>query len=230
MNYLDMLFAHNEESTILEEFLCHPLNKEVIEMYDSVILDTAGKELIEMVLSTPTDEALSLLIDKGMTDVKITSANIPQFSNYYDIDKIVPIVKTNPGKRFSAYGYYFNKEASEGAKNKYGENHYKCAALLGLLSIEKPFCVTFLGDAYMGYQLDSTRMTIMAKLCLRIPLIQKLLLGATQGKINAHHLMKEYLSESTVNRRASNVKKMLTEICGQLSEGTLLYSNITWEK
>ena len=141
----------------------------------------------------------------------ITAKNIPQFSNINIINNVLNIINDSSEEVTRQYiGYILNKNASPLAQTKYGENHLKLAIQLGLAS-EKPCSVSAIGYEYMKLS-DTDKVNIQAKLSLRIPIIQHILLNACDGVTNGMLLLSTVLSEKTAVRRRSNVKKLIAEI------------------
>ena len=121
------------------------------------------------------------------------------------------------------------KGAKLGAQTKYGENHYKLAVQLGFVTSEKPFIATDLGYAYYLNADEEQRSEIKKRLALRIPIIQRALLTADVKQVNMSDLMCEYLSESTMLRRRSNVRELLNDIMDiSKPEMQRRLNNIVW--
>lgn len=159
----------------------------------------------------------------------IKSKNISQFSDIKEIDYVVQIVSDSEEEiNYQYVGYMLNKNASEGAQIKYGENHLKMAIQMGLVT-EKPYKVSELGKEYLALP-EEERNKIKPKLYMRVPLIQKLLLESKEEKIDAMEEMRTYLSEKTAIRRRSNIKTLLSEISKIASVETQkqIMDNISW--
>lgn len=159
----------------------------------------------------------------------IQSKNISQFSDINAVDYVVQIVSDSEDEiNYQYIGYMLNKNASDGAQTKYGENHLKMAIQMGLVS-EKPYKVSELGKEYLALS-EEERNKIKPKLYMRVPLIQKLLLESKNEKIDAMDEMRIYLSEKTAIRRRSNIKTLLNEISKIASVETQkqIMDNISW--
>jgi len=93
------------------------------------------------------------------------------------------------------------------ANRKYGENHGKMAARIGLVQIvEKHFLLSCLGKIFMERSVEN-RQRLIVRLLLRTPLIGHLL-RINRGDIDMRQVMCE-LSDSTYMRRRSSVRNML---------------------
>ena len=103
---------------------------------------------IEMLRRVKSYEVLMFLAKQEKLP-EIKSINIPQFSNIDDLNGVLDIVYSTDNITFEDIGYYFYPESKLHAQWKYGENHYKMAALLGLTSWDKPYRVTDFGVEYM---------------------------------------------------------------------------------
>lgn len=149
---------------------------------------------------------------------RVATSNIPEFSRLLDIDNVLSaIIGTDadfPG--YLELGQTFSKAEKGPALRKYGENHYKLAALLGLVTRTFPMKVTELGRQY--YKLgEDDRKILRAKLVLRIPIVQQLLLLARDEYVNVDSVFAKYLAPSTVNRRTSSTRNLITELVGEKS-------------
>lgn len=164
----------------------------------------------------------------------IESSNIPQFSDFDDVFKVLRILSDSPEQNISynILGYYLcPKGAKMGAKNKYGENHYKLAVQLGLATNNKPYKLSIIGNK-INKMSDDERMPIVSRLILRIPIIQNLLNKAIRNKVYVLDVLEEYLSKSTALRRRSNVKTLF-DIIYKYNESPDIENailNLIWSK
>jgi hypothetical protein len=109
-------------------------------------------------------------------------------------------------------GYMLRTECrKEVADKKYGENHIKTAAQMGLCSFQKCRANTnALGDCFIALPSDEERKAILPKLCLYIPYIQNYFMaGATD---EARENILSILSTTTQNRRRTNVNTIIETI------------------
>lgn len=167
-------------------------------------------------------------IDKNQNLInEINAKNIPQFSDINYLDTIISIVKTNPDGDYELFGYYYNKNANRVAHTKYGENHYKMASFLGLVTRKSPFRVTYFGESYMRLS-HKEKLLIRPKIFLKIPIIQRTIISSLYGNAYPTELMRNCLSESTVIRRRSNVKTIVKEIC-QYTDSINFEDKIIWD-
>ncbi len=94
------------------------------------------------------------------------------------------------------------------AYRKYGENHGKMAACLGLVQVvERSYLLSALGCVFPTFSI-AERERLIVRLLLRTPLISCLLRSKDQ-KINLRNVLC-VLSDSTYLRRSSNIRSMLT--------------------
>ena len=162
----------------------------------------------------------------------ISAANIPQFSNLKVISSVLSII-TNAGSDvidFKYIGDKLNISHSQNAKVKYGENHLKLAIQMGLV-IKNPYRVTNLGKIYLMMK-ESEQEEMNRKLFMKIPIIQQILIDATDKKTNAMKIMKSYLAPKTAIRRRGNVRKLVSEVVKDFSEtrGVEILNNLTWDE
>ena len=150
---------------------------------------------------------------------RVATSNIPEFSKAQEIDKVLSsLIETGAEFRgFLELGRLLCRAEKEPAQRKYGENHYKLAALLGLVTRTFPMKVTELGRQY--YELDEDgRKDLFAKLILRIPIIQQLLIMAKDEYVDVDSFFARYLAPSTVNRRTSSTRNLIDELARYKSE------------
>lgn len=147
------------------------------------------------------------------TDIAIVTEDIFQFSSTHDVtdrlckrlinagDPVVDapalgkiLLGTRPRRNVVAY-------------RKYGENHGKMAARLGLVqTIEKHYMLSCLGQIFVSLNAEDRRRLIV-RLLLRTPLVAHLL-HLSDGDIDMRKVMSE-LSDTTYLRRRSSVRNML---------------------
>ena len=95
------------------------------------------------------------------------------------------------------------------AYRKYGENHAKTAANLGLLQVnEHTYYLSCIG--YIFNELDyNIKTELLFRLILRNKLIKRLLFKVNRDGQALYKKEVSFLKESTINRRKSNVKRIL---------------------
>ena len=178
-----------------------------------------------------TFEDLFDIIKANETEIQaLNSLNIPQFSSLLVLDKVLEVVNGSDHLNYELIGYYLNKDTTVVAQRKYGENHYKLTALMGLTSLDEQFNITPLGIEYMNLSADE-KIIIRDKLFLRIPTIQRFLVDATKSSINGYELLSPILKESTITRRRSNINKIIKCVIEHFSreERLSIENNIIWK-
>lgn len=194
----------------------------------------AGKEILRLISRTDTIRIIDIL-DRRSGEIRpIETSGIPQFSEFTDADRVLRILLANEGCDFEYIGYMFNKNAQESAQYKYGENHYKLCYQLGLVEwagkakITKATKTSQLGTAYLEYNEDA-RESLQAKLCFRLPIIQRQLTEAKHGTIDGMQMLLDAgLSRSTAVRRRSSMRQMLRAVSATLPENMDYTKNIDW--
>ena len=176
--------------------------------------------LVNALLSTPISR-IRLLLTSEPLENKVSAANIPQFSNFATAVIYLPelLLTTRTYLTYREMGYMlFSETKSDGAAEKYGQNHGSLAVQLGLASItkcehKKVFCQTPL--TYQYCQLEyAKKMELLQRLCFRIPIIQ---IAATSEKPNiaVDECLKNNLAKTTCIRRRSNVLEVLAFALGE---------------
>lgn len=154
---------------------------------------------------------------KSPEDIEYTSASIPQFSSIDDcfncIDRLVR--SGLDGVSFAKMGFFLrSSQRKKGADCKYGENHIKCAELMGLCRIEKGVWKNPFSYAYEQLD-DNLKVLLRPKLCLGITIVREYFI---RGK-NESYLSDAFscLSESTRKRRIPNVRTLINTVKSDLS-------------
>ena len=227
-NYVDMLLSGNPDTDeIIRQFYLFPLSDDELRALPDEEKRTYSERMVQILCDTSADHILEIIESHPDDWRPVISIEIPQYSSTDDIDNILGVVESNPGGDHTLFGYFFNKSGKKDAQRKYGENHYRTAALLGLTTFDKPFAVTPLGREYMKLP-DKTRHAVRSKLILKIPFLQQILISAKNGKTEFMPIIGQYLSDVTCVRRRSSTKNLFTEACKELSYGGTLLKNMDW--
>ena len=169
--------------------------------------------IAELLLKEQIDSIFSTVESHADELPRVATSNIPEFSRLLEIDNVLSaLIETGTG--FPGYlelGQTFAKADKGPALRKYGENHYKLAALLGLVTRTFPMRVTELGRQYHELDKDS-KDKLLARLVLRIPIIQQLLIMAKDEYVNVDSVFAKYLALSTVNRRTSSTRNLINKL------------------
>ncbi len=216
---LDKLMIDEDTEGFIREYILGDLTLECLEdgaHQCSVDIHNAMDFATESLLSITTDQIIEMLIDDDAYQY-IGPANIPQFSNVEDACKEVPelLHKYPNGMTWIEIGTFLDNGGlkNDTARNKYGENHLKFAALLDLAVMKKAARTkwmgypSLLGEHYI--QLDEqTQKQVLSRLLFKIPVIRAIMTDACKKDITIEDYL-YVLSESTVKRRLSNVRKAL---------------------
>ena len=184
---------------------------------------------IEMLRRVKSYEVLMFLAKQEKLP-EIKSINIPQFSNIDDLNGVLDIVYSTDNITFEDIGYYFYPESKLHAQWKYGENHYKMAALLGLTSWDKPYRVTDFGVEYMKIP-KRERDVIRNKLIWRVPIVQQIMVKSLYDELKPIDVLAKYLALITARRRHSNVHVMVDLLVDSLETDVKveITDNIKWK-
>lgn len=203
------------------------MNKLFVETINPSKGDTT--RYFDMLKRVSSYEILSFLNSKNRLP-EVKSINIPQFSNIDDLNGVLDIVYSTDNITFEDIGYYFYPDSKIHAQWKYGENHYKTAALLGLTSWDKPYHVTDFGIEYMKIP-KSERNEIRNKLILRIPVVQQILIESIDHELKPIDILAQYLALSTAKRRHSNIHVMVDLVVNsfEVNQRVAIGKNIKWK-
>lgn len=207
--------------SIVLQFLTGKLDLDFL----SANYETAEKEkcivaLIDVLINTPISKIKSLLLSEEIT-TEVSATNIPQFSNFASAVIYLPelLLASHVPLTYRELGYsLFYETKSDGAAEKYGQNHGNLAMQLGLASIvkkgnRKGFCATPLTVQYCQLE-QSKKMELLQRLCFRIPIIQIAARSETPVYTIDEFLQKT-LAKSTYMRRKANVLEVLAFSFGE---------------
>jgi hypothetical protein len=169
--------------------------------------------LLEVLKKHKCSEILKIIED-DFEPTKVAKKDISQFSDFKDAYYTVPFMLQNCGLKdvdYSKMGYILREEKRKDiADKKYGENHMKTAAQLGLCKFEK--CrgnMNALGSCFVKLS-EADRRNILPKLCLHIPFIQNYFMAGATDEVRDEIL--SILSHTTQVRRRSNVNTIIQTI------------------
>lgn len=231
MNYIDKLLEDSVyPNEIIKLFYLSPIPNKVLESYGEENLEIAIDKLINVLKEVSIETIIDIIEANREQIAEITAANIPQFSSISSIDGVLDYVNSADAVTFELIGYYINKEAKKGAQTKYGENHYKTAASIGLTTLEKPFRITMLGKKYMNLPAEE-KIALRNKLFLLVPIVQTIIIEAKYKMVQPMNILKLYLSESTSVRRRSNVRAMVEYVYKDAETAFIIeiQNNLDWK-
>ena len=191
------------------------------------------KKIVYKIIEMPVDELLAY-VDASVLRGSFDSSEIPQFGKMETLYMIPEVysIRGASGMDYPQLGFGLKKDptAKLEANTKYGENHGKVAAQLGILILEKqklyPSCLTDVISS-LG---EKEREILYAKLCFRIPIVREFLKRAKDGNINGYEPLCK-LSDSTRERRGSSIRTILRQIALLDSEEiNRRLSNVQWIK
>lgn len=228
-NYIDKILEKSiYKQEVIRLFYLNSVSVDDCKKYDEDSLKRVAQYMLRIIGETPVKEIMDSIESDASNIQEITTQNIPQYSRLDAVEKVLQIVESNPGCNYELIGYFLNKNTSKVAQRKYGENHYKTAALLNLTTWKQPYSVTFLGKEYMQLEADIQK-EIKVKLFLLIPIIERTIIRSKYESVNMMDVLRKYLSESTARRRGPNVRKMMDYICRSEAGLEILESNLNWE-
>ena len=180
----------------------------------SLLEDEKKSALLLEVLKRHKCSEILKIIEDGFEPAEVDKKDISQFSDFKDAYYTVPYMLQNCGINdvdYSKMGYMLRDEKRKDvADKKYGENHMKTAAQLGLCRFEK--CrgnANSLGSCFVKLS-ESDRRNILPKLCLYIPFIQNYFMTGATDEVRDEIL--SILSHTTQVRRRSNVNTIIQTI------------------
>jgi len=192
---------------------------------------------INLIIETEPLAIMEIVAQQDYRVMDVGSRDIPQFSDVQDACRTVEIMAASEqyDVTFPELGMYLDPTGSRSpaAQQKYGENHFKLAQQLGLLSISK--CgykfANILGRGFIKIESQKEKDAVIGKLAMRIPFIQYVILKSkdTNG-VRVIDELNERLANSTALRRRSNIETLSRYIRG-LNDSELndLLNRVDWE-
>lgn len=174
-------------------------------------IKTEALQYIDKIVKIPLDLFVEYI--KGIKRQPIYASDVFQFSDFDDatINLCARIKCDNKGLHYLETGkILFNDNVSrtDSAYRKYGENHIKMAASLGLaFKVDDIYYLSPIGCTFDELPKD-VRNKLLVRLILRNKLISQLLLEASKKSFDMEAYLYE-LSESTYKRRRTNIKYVM---------------------
>lgn len=209
--FWDNLFDSSvHEDVLLKAFYTHS--------DDSLLTDMDKCKMLVNVLMKHSCADIIELIKEDDELFEIDKKDIPQFSDFKDAYFSVPFNLANCGMKDVGYlqmGYMLrNEKRKEVADKKYGENHIKTAAAMGLCSFYKCRANTnALGNIFIKLT-DEERTQLLPKLCLYMPFAHNYFKNGATDEVR--ETMLSILSVTTQNRRRPNVNTIIETIKQEL--------------
>lgn len=191
-----------------------------------------AETVFNTLLSMKISEILSI-VDSAKPDY-LNTAMIPQFGSIENLIR-VPFILASTGcsqLNYAELGLRLKNDinANLTANIKFGENHGKGAALLGLINCEgRRFLQSSLSLGFCQIGERTVQREVVLRLFFRIPLVQAILSAAKKGTINGYELMSE-LTQSTKKRRGQCLRAIFSDL-NSIADAELSkrIQNITWE-
>ena len=185
------------------------INKQILDDKNYIVPHQQLINYIQQLIKIPYIEFINYL-KKSKVNKVIKVSEITQISSFSscEIDLCKALLRTNnPGCQYIDIGRFFPNaviSGTEGAYRKYGENHIKAAAQLGLtFEYYDYWYLSCLGYVYSNLTKEE-RKHLLARTITRNNLYQQMLLDVIEHDIRLDSYMK-ILSNKTVKRRINNV-------------------------
>lgn len=212
--------CHTLNNEFWNNVIDNPINERVLlkayysHVIDFILDDVDKCTILVNVLSKYKCSELLRIIEDGFVPNVVEKKDISQFSDFKDAYYVVPFKLRNCGMKdvdFNNMGILLrSNKRKEVADKKYGENHMKTAAQLGLCRFEKCRANTnAMGNLFSSLK-ESERNRLLPKLCLYIPYIQNYFMAGATDEVRDEMLM--ILSESTQIRRRPNVNTIIQTV------------------
>lgn len=188
--------------------------------------------ILDELLNLTIGECLSIIDSNDYGDVADVKC-IPQFGKLETLLR-VPFYFVEKGQTCVDYpqlGFYLKPDvnASLAANTKFGENHGKMAALLGITDVvNKRIVPSAFTNAFCSCDINKQN-EILLKLLFRIPVVQIILKAASANAFNGYLPMRD-LMNSTRYRRSQSLRSIFKFFLLQGdNELNRRINNIIWE-
>lgn len=192
----------------------------------------ATEKVFDELLNIPIEEILQIIDHNkygSVADVKY----IPQFGKSETLIR-VPQYFGQTGCSLADYaqmGFFLKQDtnAKLDANIKFGENHGKGAALLGIVNcVDKRIVPSSLSNEFCLLD-SSTQRAVITRLFFRIPIVQIILKAAKDTQCNGFSSMSQ-LKESTRHRRSQCLRAIFKQLDAIPSDSlNKRLENIIWE-
>ncbi|MCQ2260844.1 MAG: hypothetical protein MJZ77_05605 [Bacteroidales bacterium] len=212
MNIETVLHFSNKE--LLQAFYTHKIDEFVacpIKTNISIDYIEICNRICRLIREYTITEIISL-IKEVHTDFSIEAKDVPQFSSLNDCYIRVPFLLRNCGMEYVSFeqmGYMLRTgKRNAVADKKYGENHAKTAAMLGLCKFVrgKGFALSVLGYCYTALA-DHEKHKCLGPLTAYIPFIQNCVVAPNPDEAVLEGI--SFLSQTTQARRLPNINTLM---------------------
>ena len=186
--------------------------------------------IVKFLMSISLDELITNICKCSISD--FTAENVIQFSNFEHAYINLPCLLLNEHRAldFNEIGSKIMHSKSEIACKKYGENHAKLASEMSFVTLERKgkvlVSLTNFGIIISSLINEDKYKLSLIMLC-RNALIRNMIILASNDFVTYEEITKNVLSESTMLRRKSNVKKVVELILNN-SSYSKIKNNIVW--
>lgn len=209
----DILSDQSKQEKVIREYYRHEFSPSCTFAPLQV-----AKILLSIIGQYKVSDIISLLRD-SFFPFHIAAKDIPQFSNFNDCYHNVVSCLVESGYEsvnFGRMGFLLREaQRNDVADKKYGENHAKTAALMGLCNVNKRTGITLsaIGMAFYSLSYDQQQ-AIKPQMCLYIPMMQNRFVPTSVDDSISH--MMSILAASTQKRRYPNVRDIEAVISNAL--------------
>ena len=236
MNYIDAVIQDKDREIILEEFHLEPLKKQTVDRYTVERLSYVARKLFTLLEETPTEAIIDIIEANKEKIPPLSTRDIPMFSDLKAVDIVPGIAESNPGASFPVIGSIMLPNNRAVNQRKWGETHYRLAAMMRLVENGTKAEVTYLGREYeklarpgSGEEGLRERDVLRPRLCLCSPCIQTLIVNSRHHHFEAMKMYRQMLTENTAIRRRSCTKQMLNAIYASCSSDEKMAENLIWK-
>jgi len=190
-------------------------------------------EYVHNILEIPIQEIVEE-IKNSNEEIQLAAKDVMQFSSFDDATiRMCQVLKEidNPGVTYIEAGKLLlndGQERKDGAYTKYGENHLKTSAIIGLtFELTNTYFLSSLGQV-VDVLSDDEAERLITRLILRGPLVKRLIRASGNGKVDVRSML-YMLSDSTYVRRRSNMRSIFKQLQDSKEyDFTHILENLVW--
>lgn len=198
--------------------------------------DKQAKRVLNELLNIKMDDIINIIdADSKVHIHEINSSNIPQFGKIETVICVPNVIIEDKitNLDYVQMGFYLKKDpnASMLSNQKFGENHGKIAAQLGLINcIEQRFFPSTITEVFINSYTIEEQRKIVNRLFVRIPIVKILLQESKYRIVNGYDYMIG-LTHSTQERRGSSLRTIFEAMNDEDSKVMKeRIKNIVWKK
>lgn len=198
------------DSKVIKAFFNDEISLNLADYSDEEEYDKTIRRVVALLSSYSTQQIVDIL-KLTYSHKKVSAGNIPQYSDLsvalYDTPKMLSKLDKTDISYEEMGRLLWPTKRQQGADKKYGENHAKTAALIGLTSVYKGnINITDFGKLFLSLN-PAQQAILIPVLWLRVPLFYNFFCSNKSENVLNNDI--STLADSTQKRRLSNIRTII---------------------